>query len=162
MTAQQESIELATAAARAAAEKIAHDIVVLDVSDQLAITDCFVLASGDNDRQVNAIAEEIEDALDELGAKPVRREGHREGRWVLLDYNDVVVHVQRDPEREFYGLDRLWRDCPQITIEGITTDIADVVAGHAVSAVETEAAVFEAESVDDLPLAGPEPDANEL
>jgi ribosome-associated protein len=114
--ASERAIELALAAAQAAADKKANDIVILDVSDQLAITDAFVLASAPNERQVQAIVDAIEERL--LGlpekAKPVRREGQRGGRWVLLDYVDIVVHVQHSEEREFYALDRLWKDCPTI------------------------------------------------
>ena len=114
MSASDRATELALAAAQAAADKLAVDIVVLDVSDQLVITDAFVIASAPNERQVQAIVDEIEDKLRLLGAKPVRREGEREGRWVLLDFVDVVVHVQHSEERTFYELERLWKDCPVI------------------------------------------------
>ncbi len=110
---------MARIAALAADEKLASDVVVLDVSEQLVITDCFVIASAPNERQVNAIVENIEDKLREAGHKPVRREGTREGRWALLDYVDIVVHVQHTDERNFYALDRLWKDCPEIPVEGI-------------------------------------------
>jgi ribosome-associated protein len=108
--------ELALAAAQAAADKKADDIVILDVADQLVITDAFLLASAPNERQVLAIVDAIEESLLQLPekAKPVRREGERSGRWVLLDYVDIVVHVQHSEEREFYALDRLWKDCPTI------------------------------------------------
>ena len=119
MTAQPRAIELATAAAKAADSKKGEDVVVLDVSGPVVITDAFVLVSADNERLVAAIVDEIEDDLRDLGAKPVRREGVREGRWALLDYGDIVVHVFRSEERDFYGLDRLWRDCPRIEVEGI-------------------------------------------
>ena len=124
MTASAEALEMAAVAARAAAAKLAVDIVVIDVSDQLFITDCFVIASASNERQVNAIVEEVEERMRLAGHKPARREGTREGRWVLLDYFDVVVHVQHTDERDFYSLDRLWRDCPQIAVdlEGVTFD----------------------------------------
>lgn len=114
MPAQPRAIELALAAAQAAADKQAHDIVLLDVSDQLVITDCFVIASAPNERLVSAIVDAVEDRLRESGAKPVRREGGREGRWVLLDFVDIVVHVQHAEERQFYALERLWKDCPVI------------------------------------------------
>ena len=123
MTASARSIELAEAAVVAAADKLASDLVILDVSEQLVITDCFVLASAPNDRQVRAVVDAIEEKLLGLGAKPVRREGEREGRWVLLDYVDIVVHIQHDEEREFYSLDRLWRDCP--TIPFVDRDLLD-------------------------------------
>jgi ribosome-associated protein len=117
--------ELALAAAQAAADKKAHNIVIIDVADQLVITDAFVLASAPNERQVLAVVDAIEERL--LGlpekAKPVRREGERAGRWVLLDYVDVVVHVQHGEEREFYSLDRLWKDCPIIPF--VDRDLVD-------------------------------------
>lgn len=116
MSASDRAIELATAAAEAAEDKLATDVVALDVSEQLVITDVFLLASAPNDRQVKAIVDAIEEALLQLGAKPVRREGTREGRWVLLDYVDVVVHVQHSEEREYYSLERLWRDCPALPL----------------------------------------------
>ena len=108
---------MATVAARAAAAKLAEDILVIDVSDQLVITDCFVIASGNNDRQVNAIVDEVEEKMRRAGYKPARREGTREGRWTLLDYVDIVVHIQHQDERNFYALDRLWRDCPTIPVD---------------------------------------------
>jgi ribosome-associated protein len=115
----ERSRELALTAAQAAADKKAHDIVILDVADQLVITDAFLIASAPNERQVLAIVDAIEERL--LGlpekVKPVRREGERAGRWVLLDYVDLVVHVQHSEEREFYSLDRLWKDCPTIPFE---------------------------------------------
>ncbi|HEV7824711.1 MAG TPA: ribosome silencing factor [Mycobacteriales bacterium] len=114
MSASDRALELATAAAQAAADKKAEDIVLLDVSQQLVITDAFVIASAPNERQVAAIVDEVEERLRKLGAKPVRREGAREGRWVLLDFVDVVVHVQHAEERTFYSLERLWKDCPAI------------------------------------------------
>ncbi|HET8680843.1 MAG TPA: ribosome silencing factor, partial [Micromonosporaceae bacterium] len=109
MPASERARELALAAAQAAADKKAQQIVVLDVGDQLVITDVFVLASASNERQVLAIVDAIEERLLALPekAKPVRREGERAGRWVLLDYVDAVVHVQHSEEREFYSLDRL-------------------------------------------------------
>ena len=114
MPASERSVELGLAAAQAAADKLASDILLLDVSEQLVITDVFLLASAPNDRQVKAVVDEIEDRLRDLGAKPVRREGAEEGRWVLLDFADIVVHVQHEEERVFYALERLWKDCPVI------------------------------------------------
>jgi ribosome-associated protein len=114
--ASERAVELALAAAQAAADKKADDIVIIDVADQLVITDAFLVASAPNERQVQAIVDAIEERLLDLPekAKPVRREGERAGRWVLLDYVDLVVHVQHSEEREFYSLDRLWKDCPTI------------------------------------------------
>ncbi len=116
MTATDHALELVQIAAEAAVEKLALQVIAFDVSVQLAITDAFVLASAANERQVNAIVDEVEDKLREAGAKPIRREGQREGRWVLLDYGEIVVHVQHEDERQFYALERLWRDCPSIPV----------------------------------------------
>ena len=116
MTASARSIALDTAAGRAAADKLATTILALDVSEHLAITDVFVIVSGASERQLGALVDEIEDVLRELGAKPIRREGQREGRWVLIDFGDIVVHVQHDEERSFYELERLWRDCPVLDL----------------------------------------------
>ena len=116
MTATERAVELLTAAAEAAHDKKAENVIAFDVSEQLAITDAFLIASAANDRQVRAIVDAIEEKLRTLDAKPVRREGEREGRWVLLDYLDVVIHVQQDEERTFYSLERLWRDCPLIPL----------------------------------------------
>lgn len=116
MTASVRATELVHVTAEAAAEKLADDIVAYDVSDQLVITDAFVLCSASNDRQVRAIVDEVERRLRGVGAKPVRREGEREGRWVLLDYVDIVVHIQREDERVYYALERLWKDCPAISL----------------------------------------------
>ena len=116
MPATERAVELALTAAQAAADKKAQEIVILDVADQLVITDAFLIASAPNERQVLAIVDAIEEKLLDLPekAKPVRREGERGGRWVLLDYVDIVVHVQHTEEREYYALDRLWKDCPII------------------------------------------------
>ncbi|HIW95692.1 MAG TPA: ribosome silencing factor [Candidatus Corynebacterium gallistercoris] len=154
MTATAESIAIASVAARAASDKLGEDILVIDVSDRLAITDVFVVVTGDNERMVNSIVEEVEDQLTQEGLKPNRREGCGEGHWVLLDYGSVVVHVQRREEREFYALDRLWCDAPQIEVEGVE----QVDRGPNWGGEE----VLEATSIDDLPLAGPTPDADEL
>jgi ribosome-associated protein len=117
LTASPRSIDLAEAAASAATDKLATDLLILDVSDQLVITDCFVLASAPNDRQVKSIVDAVEERLLTLGAKPVRREGERDGRWVLLDFVDIVVHVQHTEERMYYSLERLWKDCPFIPFD---------------------------------------------
>jgi ribosome-associated protein len=116
LTATERAVELVEIAAGAAADKLATDIIAYDVSEQLVITDAFLLCSASNDRQVKAIVDEIEEKLRRADAKPVRREGEREGRWVLLDYIDVVIHVQHSEERVFYALERLWKDCPRIPL----------------------------------------------
>lgn len=122
MTASDRAIDLALAAAQAAADKLAIDVVILDVSEQLVITDAFIIASAPSERQVQSVVDAVEERLRSLGAKPVRREGERAGRWVLLDYVEVVVHVQHSEERAFYALERLWKDCPVIPF-------VDVAAG---------------------------------
>ncbi|MDP4676235.1 MAG: ribosome silencing factor [Actinomycetes bacterium] len=114
MTASKSAVSLATVAAQAAANKLATDIVALDVSEQVVITDVFLLCSGANERQVRSIVDAIEEAASPLGEKPFRREGEAEGRWVLLDYGDVVMHVQLTEERFHYALERLWKDCPVV------------------------------------------------
>ena len=116
MTATERAVELTRAAAAAADDKLAQDIIAFDVSDQLAITDVFLLCSASSPRQVRAVQDAIEEQMIELGAKAVRREGEREGRWVLLDFADIVVHVQHQDERVFYALERLWSDCPVIAL----------------------------------------------
>jgi ribosome-associated protein len=132
MTATDHANELVQVAAAAAADKLAQQVIAFDVSEQLAITDAFVLASASNERQVKAIVDEVEDKLREHGAKPIRREGHREGRWVLLDYGEIVVHVQHEEERQFYALERLWRDCPVISVDVTTPPVTEVPdAAHA-------------------------------
>jgi ribosome-associated protein len=124
----ERALELAMAAAQAAADKKAQDIIIIDVGEQLAITDAFVIASASNERQVAAIVDAVEEALLTLPekAKPVRREGERQGRWVLLDFIDVVVHIQHAEEREFYALDKLWKDCPSMHF--VDRDLADADA----------------------------------
>jgi ribosome-associated protein len=116
VTATARALELTEIAALAAADKLAQDIVAYDVSEQLAITDAFLLCSGGNDRQVRSILEEVELKMKQAGASVVRREGEREGRWVLLDFMDIVVHVQNVEERTFYALERIWKDCPRIKL----------------------------------------------
>ncbi len=109
---------IALAAARAAAAKQADDVAILDVHGLIVITDYFVICSGRSDPQIKTIVEEVEKAVRELGERPIRREGDAEARWVLLDYVDVVVHVFAEEEREYYDLERLWRDAPRVTWDG--------------------------------------------
>lgn len=117
MTLPETSLACLRTAARAADAKQAENIVAIDVSQALAIVDSFLIASAPNERQVNAIVDAIEeDLLRELGLKPIRREGKAESRWVLLDYGDVVVHVQHDEERAFYALERLWGESPVVDL----------------------------------------------
>jgi ribosome-associated protein len=117
VTATDHARELLQIAAAAADSKQAEDLVALDVSSPLPLTDVFLLATGRNERNVVAIASEIEDKLIEQGSKPLRREGRAEGRWILLDFGDLVVHVFHEEDRMYYSLERLWKDCPVIPID---------------------------------------------
>ncbi len=116
MTASERARELLTVAALAADSKQGDDLVALDVSGPLPLTDIFFLVSGRNERNVQAIAGEIEDKMIEAGAKPLRREGRAEGRWILLDFGDIVAHVFHEEDRMYYSLERLWKDCPAIPL----------------------------------------------
>ena len=114
-----EAREIALLAAEAASDKKAGDVVVLDVAQTLVITGYFVIATGTTDRHVRSIADEVEDQLRETaGMKPIGREGEREGRWILLDFGDVVVHVFQPDERDFYRLEKLWSDAPRVQLPG--------------------------------------------
>ncbi len=117
MTATAHARDLLQLAAAAADSKQAEDLVALDVSGPLPLADIFLIATGRNERNVVAIAGEIEDKLIEAGTKPLRREGRAEGRWVLLDFGDLVVHVFHEEDRMYYSLERLWKDCPVIPID---------------------------------------------
>ncbi|AGP30378.1 ribosome silencing factor [Corynebacterium terpenotabidum] len=166
MTASPEAINHAGIAARAAAEKFGENISVLDVTGRMPLADCFVLVTGDNERMVDSIVDEIEaDLAEQAGVKPRMREGHRDGRWVLLDYGTIIAHVQRREEREFYGLDRLYRDCPTVEVEGVeqadrgawaeNLDVAELAELERLDPLQ-------AQSIEDLPLAGPAPDDDEI
>ena len=116
MVADDRSRHLAVVAARAAADKKAEEIIALDVSEQLVLTDVFLVVSGANERQVKAIVDAVDEALHKEGAKALRKEGVSEARWVLMDYGDIVVHVQHEDDREYYALERLWKDCPVVDL----------------------------------------------
>ncbi|SER81942.1 ribosome-associated protein [Propionibacterium cyclohexanicum] len=116
MAATEHALEITRVAAQAASDKLAVDIVGRDVSEQLAIADTFLIVSGRGERQVGAIVDAIEDALLDVGEHTLRREGHGANRWVLLDYGDLVVHVFHIEDRASYGLERLWRDCPELQL----------------------------------------------
>lgn len=119
MPATHEAIELARAAATAADDKLATDIVAIDVSEHLALTDVFVIASAPTDRQVGAIVDSVEEQLRKGGHKPLRREGERDAHWVLVDFGDIIVHVMQAEDRVFYQLERLWKDCPSVPLPGV-------------------------------------------
>lgn len=125
MTATDHARELLQIAATAADAKQGVDLVALDVSGPLPLTDIFLLATGRNERNVVAIASEIEDQLIANGSKPLRREGRAEGRWILLDFGDLVVHVFHEEDRMYYSLERLWKDCPVIPIDLPVRETAD-------------------------------------
>jgi ribosome-associated protein len=125
VTASARARELLTVVARAADSKQGEDLVALDVSGPLPLTDIFFLATGRNERNVQAIAGEIEDQMIEAGAKPLRREGRAEGRWILLDFGDIVAHIFHEEDRLYYSLERLWKDCPSLPIDIATADIAE-------------------------------------
>jgi ribosome-associated protein len=120
-----QAIDLTREAAEAAASKKGSDLVAFDVSEQLGITDVFLIVTATNERQVGAVVDAVEERLLGRSTKPLRREGGRENRWVLLDYGDVVIHVQHADERRLYALERLWRDCPRISLDGIETALED-------------------------------------
>ncbi|OIH97374.1 ribosome silencing factor [Curtobacterium sp. MCBA15_001] len=128
MTASSRALELTQVAAGAADAKQAEDLVALDVTGPLQLTDVFLLATGRNERNVMAIADEVEDRMLQAGAKTLRREGRSEGRWVLIDFGDVVVHVFHEEDRQYYSLERLWSDCPTIPIQVGADATADATA----------------------------------
>jgi ribosome-associated protein len=104
-------------AAQAASDKVAENLVALDVTNPMPLTDIFLIASGRNERQVMAISDAIEDKLLENGVKLLRREGKTSGRWILLDFGYVIVHVMHEEERMYYSLERIWSDCPVVPLE---------------------------------------------
>ena len=114
MPVRDSTVSLTQLAGQAIAEKLGFDLVALDLSAELVLSEVFLIASARNERQVEAIADEVERVLSESGEKPVRRE--RTANWVLLDYSDLVVHIQSEEARRYYMLDRLWNDCPKIDL----------------------------------------------
>lgn len=125
MTASPRALELLSVAAAAADAKQAEDLVALDVSGPLPLTDIFLLATGRNERNVQAIAGEIEDRMLDAGSKTLRREGRSEGRWILLDFGDLVAHVFHEEDRMYYSLERLWKDCPAIPVQFAATQVSE-------------------------------------
>ena len=120
MPATAKAIKIANIAASAAADKLAENLVALDVTEPMPLTDIFLLASGRNERQVASIADEIEDKLLESGVKYLRREGKETGRWILLDFGDLVCHIMHEEDRMYYSLERLWKDCPVVTLDAVS------------------------------------------
>ncbi len=117
MSATQASLDSLSVAVAAADEKHAENFVALDVSGLFPLADIFLMVSGSTERQVQAISDEVEDRMLESGTRTLRREGRTAGRWVLLDFGDVIVHVFHQEERAYYDLERLWKDCPAIEVE---------------------------------------------
>ena len=142
MTASSRARELVNVAAVAADSKQAEEIVALDVSGPLPLTDIFLIATGRNERNVVAIAGEIEDKMLEAGAKTLRREGRAEGRWILLDFGDIIAHVFHEEDRMYYSLERLWKDCPSIPLDVAG---AAVITDEPASETETESVSENAE-----------------
>ncbi len=122
MPASKSVIDLTQVAARAIAEKLGTDMIALDLSDQMVLSEVFLIATGGNVRQVDSIADFVEEKLREIGEKPARREGTEE--WVLLDYSDLVVHIQSTTLRNYYMLDRLWNDCPRLELDVVREEVA--------------------------------------
>ena len=131
MVATDRAREITLIAARAASDLKASELIALDVSEQLVLTDVFLLASGSNERQVGAIVDAVEEALHKAGVKAQRREGKAAGRWVLLDFGDLVVHVQHDEDRAYYALERLWKDCPELDLPADAKETRGKAEEHA-------------------------------
>ena len=117
MTASKEALKIVQIAAQAASDKVAENLVALDVTNPMPLTDIFLIVSGRNERQVMAISDGIEDKLLENGVKLLRREGKSSGRWILLDFGYVIVHVMHEEERMYYSIERIWSDCPVVPLE---------------------------------------------
>lgn len=116
MSVSKETLANLAVAAAAANEKLGENLVALDVSEPFALAEVFLMVSAKNDRQVLAISDAIQEALQKKGVKARFIEGREAARWVLLDFGDLVVHVMHETEREFYSLERLWRDCPVVPV----------------------------------------------
>ncbi|GAA1348205.1 ribosome silencing factor [Falsarthrobacter nasiphocae] len=142
------TMDILKAAAKAAGDKLATDIRAYDVHETVGLADAYFVATGETERQVNAIVEAVEDELrEQFELKPVRREGRAQGRWVLVDFGDVVVNVQHGEDRAFYALDRLWSDSPQVDLGLPDEDSAPAHPGtHAAGAA---AGFFEDSEGDD-------------
>lgn len=116
------TIEHLELASRAALEKLGADLVAIDLTDQMVLSEVFLIISGQNERQIDSIADEVELQLASLGEKPARRE--RSSHWILLDYEDLVIHIQTEEIRRYYMLERLWNDCPRIALKAVAEDEA--------------------------------------
>lgn len=154
MTASAHALELLKVAAAAADSKAGEDLVAIDVSNPLPLADIFLIVTGRSERNVVAIAGEIEDKLIEAGYKPLRREGRAEGRWILVDFGDLVVHVFHEEERVYYSLERLWKDCPVIPIDQASaraideSDESDENSAHSTVAAADGESIVEIDAAD--------------
>ena len=122
MTASKEALRIVQTAAQAASDKVAENLVALDVTNPMPLTDIFLIASGRNERQVMAISDGIEEKLLENGVKLLRREGKTSGRWILLDFGYVICHVMHEEERMYYSLERIWSDCPVVSLDVVSAE----------------------------------------
>lgn len=118
MTASTKSKEIALVAANAAFEKLATDVKIIDVSSRFPLSDIFLIASVNNIKQAQAVSEAIEEELNKIGIKAINREGNSESHWLLLDFSEILVHIQLAEDRDYYGLERLWKDCPIEELHG--------------------------------------------
>jgi ribosome-associated protein len=128
MTASKSALATVEAVAHAALNKLATDLVALDVSEQMPLADIFFICSARNERMAMSIADEIEESLGEKGVRKLRQEGRSDGRWILLDFGDIIVHIFHEEERIYYQLERLWRDCPVVSLPSGDGDDAGVKA----------------------------------
>jgi ribosome-associated protein len=122
MPASNACVERTQIAAHAAADKFGTELVALDLSEQSVLSEVFLIVTATNTKMVDSIADEVEEKLRLAGDKPLRREGTAE--WILLDYSDLVVHIQSSELRRYYMLDRLWNDCPKIELEVVKEEAA--------------------------------------
>jgi ribosome-associated protein len=153
MTASAHALELLKVAAAAADSKAGEDLVAIDVSNPLPLADIFLIVTGRSERNVVAIAGEIEDKLIEAGYKPLRREGRAEGRWILVDFGDLVVHVFHEEERVYYSLERLWKDCPVIPIDQASARAIDESDESATSSADSTVNSADGESIVEIDAA---------
>ena len=120
MAPRSSTLEHLEIAAAAALDKLGKDLVAIDLTEQMVLSEVFLLVSGANERQIEAIGDEVELKLSAIGEKPLRRE--KSPHWILLDYEDLVVHIQTDEIRKYYMLERLWNDCPRIELKAVIED----------------------------------------
>ncbi|MFM7542795.1 MAG: ribosome silencing factor [Actinomycetales bacterium] len=117
MAPRKETLNILEIAADAALDKLGKDLVAVDLTEQMVLSEVFLIVTGQNERQIDAIAENIELKLSSINERPVRRE--KSSHWILLDYEDLVVHIQTEEIRGYYMLERLWNDCPRIEIRAL-------------------------------------------